>query len=114
MKHMNTKTRLIGTMIITVSMLTGLTLFTANTQMYQSANALDIDELHIACILNSCNKDNSVSTTNIDDDSTTCTASQESGDGDNSTNVVANICGVNTSADPSSLETLNPAISLPV
>lgn len=114
MKHMNTKTKLIGTMIITVAILTGLTPFVTNTQVYQSVNALDIDELHIACILNSCNEDNSVSTTNIDDDSITCTASQESGDGDNSTNVVANICGVNTSTDPSSTETINPTISLPV
>lgn len=111
---MNTSIKLIGTMLVTVAMLTGLTTFVTNMQSYQSANALDVDEIHIACILNSCNEDNSVSTTNIDDDSITCAAEQESGGGDDSTNVVANICGVNTSADPSSAETISPPISLPV
>jgi len=111
---MNTKTKLIGTMIITVAMLTGLTPFVTNMQSYQTANALDIEELHIACILNSCNEDNSVTNTNIDDDSVTCTAEQESGNIDNSTNVVANICGVNIPADQSNTETISPPISLPV
>lgn len=111
---MNASIKLIGTMLVTVAMLTGLTPFVTNIQSYQSVNALDVDEIHIACIINSCNEDNSVSTTNIDDDSIICTAEQESGDGDDSTNVAANICGVNTSADPSSAETISPPISPPV
>ena len=64
--------------------------------------------------LNSCNEDNSVSNTNIDDDSITCSAEQTSGDVDNSTNVVANICGVNLPADSTSAEAVSPPISMPV
>lgn len=114
MKHMSTIIKLIGTMIITVALLTGSVPFVTNTQLFQSVNALDIDEIHIACILNSCNEDNSVSNTNIDDDSITCSAEQTSGDVDNSTNVVANICGVNLPADSTSAEAVSPPISLPV
>ncbi|WP_148686035.1 hypothetical protein [Candidatus Nitrosocosmicus hydrocola] len=111
---MITNIKLIGTMIITVAMLTSLTSFVTNIQPYQSANALDIEELHIACILNSCNEDNSVSNTNIDDDSINCSAEQGSGGGDNSTTVVANVCGVNLPTDSSSTETISPPISLPL
>ena len=70
---MKSNIKLTGIMLITVAMIIGLTPFVNNMQIYPSANAFDMDEIQISCILNSCNEDNSASSTNIDDDSITCT-----------------------------------------